>query len=373
MFFNQASAKKNIKYIHRVPKIFVRPEALQKMRIYVNKCDKEIGWFGSAVKTDFGDIVVEDVFLFKQEVSGSTNEITAEGISEFAMDLLNDKTLDGCEIYNKIRVWGHSHVNMGIYPSQQDEKQFMFFQESGQEWFVRVICNKKGDICFDYVDYISGVRIDDLEWEVMLGLPDIEAKIEEEIKSKVSSLSMAKKVPILNEEGFRNFKLGLDMSDYLDWSHSPNKSDLKRNEIEFTADLADIAAEFNNDATMLAEIGSCDKSVGCQIIFDQVGAVYSAKTRVDFYEWCVANKTSLLNKCIEDELVENTDDIDFSLLKAEDIVDLLLNKSPEAIDIIRYEEREGNAFLIIDNITNFTMEKELIEVVYDLIIERGEE
>ena len=110
------------------PKIFINVNAMNKMKEYIRQSSLEIGWLGTCEKLDNSSYYIGDVFLFKQEVHATTTEITTEGLSEFAMELLS--TNDGIEIWNNMKVWGHSHVNMGTSPSSQDDKQIEVFAEN---------------------------------------------------------------------------------------------------------------------------------------------------------------------------------------------------------------------------------------------------
>src|SRR5690606_11009605 len=108
-----------------------------KMFIYVDECNDEIGWLGTAKIMEGNEhniVFIDDVFLFDQEVHATTTEITPEGLTEFANELIEmgDK---GIEIWNNIKVWGHSHVNLGVSPSGQDDKQMKTFRDGGHDWF----------------------------------------------------------------------------------------------------------------------------------------------------------------------------------------------------------------------------------------------
>jgi len=145
-----------------MPQIVINKTALIKMQLYVEGCTDEIGWLGTATKKD-NVISIEDVFLFGQDVHGTTTEITPEGLSSFAEEILQVE--GGMDIWNNLKVWGHSHVNMGVSPSGQDDKQMETFAEGGHNWFIRIIGNKKGDIRVDLYDYEAGIIYNTMKWE----------------------------------------------------------------------------------------------------------------------------------------------------------------------------------------------------------------
>lgn len=201
MFKSRPSSVPVIKTLFVPPKILVSQNALVKMKYYVQVCDKEIGWLGVAQRED-NIIFISDVFLFKQEVGAATCEITPEGLQEFATKLLQQE--NGMEIWNSIALWGHSHVNMGVSPSGQDDMQMNVFGESGMDWFVRVIANKSGDMEFTLYDYKQGYTATNIAWDMLFpNEVQIKEQIELEIKEKVTPI---KYNYLNNTVGFNNNK-----------------------------------------------------------------------------------------------------------------------------------------------------------------------
>jgi hypothetical protein len=160
-----------------VPRVFIEKEALTKMSVYVEECKDEIGWMGTATR-DGRNITIHDVFLFEQDVHATTTEITPEGLGKFAEEIMTQE--DGMEVWNNLKMWGHSHVNMGITPSGQDNKQMETFKDGGHNWFIRLIANKKGEMKLDMYDYANSVIYTDLPW---MALPSAsELKVQDEIE-----------------------------------------------------------------------------------------------------------------------------------------------------------------------------------------------
>lgn len=157
----------NVKLMDRfVPKISINLNAMNKMKEYVRQSDLEIGWLGTSRRV--GNVFyIDDVFLFRQEVHATTTEITTEGLNEFAMDLLYEE--NGVEIWNNMKVWGHSHVNMPTTPSGQDDKQIEVFAENAEDFFIRIIANKSDDFRIDLYDFTTGVIYEKLPYEINYG------------------------------------------------------------------------------------------------------------------------------------------------------------------------------------------------------------
>lgn len=149
------------------PKVFITKNALDKIETFCAECDKEIGWLATACKSK-QNYVIKDCFLFKQEVASTTCELTEEGLNDFAQEII--KTEKGVEIWNEIKCWGHSHVNMNVLPSGQDEKQFENLAKNQDDFFIRIIANKKNKISISIIDFEEGLRYDELDYTVMFDL-----------------------------------------------------------------------------------------------------------------------------------------------------------------------------------------------------------
>ena len=172
------------------PIIWVAPLALDKMALYVQGCDKEIGWLGRVEKQDMNFIIL-DTYLFKQEVNATTCEISPEGLSEFIMETLTADPAEGMEIVNNLRLWGHSHVNMGVSPSGQDDTQIKSFQE-GNPFFIRVIDNKLGEMEFCIYDFENAITYKNVKWrEWRFNELNLAEQIKAEIASKVTTKTYA--------------------------------------------------------------------------------------------------------------------------------------------------------------------------------------
>ena len=155
----------NVKLIHKYePKVYISNDAYNKTMEYINQSSQEIGWLATAERVD-KDFYIEDTFLFKQEVSCVTTEIKEDGLNEFAMELMQHE--NGVEIWNKMRVWGHSHVNMGTNPSGQDNDQMKLFLENPNDFFIRIIGNKKEEFKIDIWDFQKGLIYENAEFTII--------------------------------------------------------------------------------------------------------------------------------------------------------------------------------------------------------------
>ena len=157
--------------------LYILPLARQKMEMYCDLSDGEIGWLFYVEKFDKQGFLITDCALLKQEVHATTTEITAEGLLEFWNNTPTDQQ-------SKIKGWGHSHVNMSTNPSGQDDSQMEYFKD-GNPWFIRLITNKKREYYIDIYDYEHGLKIHMDQAELKDYNPEaseLRKTIEEEIK-----------------------------------------------------------------------------------------------------------------------------------------------------------------------------------------------
>lgn len=126
----------------RTPTVFYTPRAWTKIKRAIDMCAKEVGWLGTVDVTEDGDYLITDIFIPKQIVTHAETDIDAEDLADLTMSL---------EEPEKLLYWGHSHVNMGVGPSGQDEQQTAEYLEH-TDFFIRGIYNKKGESKVDVFD-----------------------------------------------------------------------------------------------------------------------------------------------------------------------------------------------------------------------------
>ena len=164
------------------PDVYITAEALAKMKQYVDQCDKEIGWLAYVEKND-GAYYITDTILLDQKVTGVTTELEEEAMNDFANELIMANRIDDLQ---KIRCWGHSHVNMDVNPSGTDEDTFKEYY-STCDFFIRIIANKKGDLRLDIAETRKNVIFNNVKWIALCNdeeaiLQDKIEKLEAEIK-----------------------------------------------------------------------------------------------------------------------------------------------------------------------------------------------
>lgn len=167
-----------------VPTLFFTPAALRTMQCYVEECSDEIGWLGIVEEYDNSQFLCTEVHLLYQEVGGATTEIQPDGLVKYAEEV-------GMDNMENVRLWGHSHVNMGTGASGQDESQMELFKKNGFPWYFRIIGNKKGSMSVSFFNFKDAYIVDDVQWDVYYPTEVNLDTIKAEIQQKVSKLRSA--------------------------------------------------------------------------------------------------------------------------------------------------------------------------------------
>ena len=169
------------------PKVSVLPIAKHKMDLIVDICKEEVGWLGIVKQENRWEFLIEDVFLLKQEANMVTTELDPSDQQELwarlhAEGILTEAEQDTRGLY----LWGHSHHNMGVSPSGQDEKQVQQFLQGRPPFLIRIIANKRGEYRTDLYMIDDGFTAEELVMTVREDLNDgLRGMLEAEIKEKV--------------------------------------------------------------------------------------------------------------------------------------------------------------------------------------------
>jgi len=112
--------------------LWIKPFALKKLELFYEKADGEISGFG-VVKKINGELVVYDVFIFKQECGRASTEVDPS------------KTLDYIEEHpdslEDIKLWWHTHKNFDASWSRDDEETIETLI-SIPDWFISIVIGR---------------------------------------------------------------------------------------------------------------------------------------------------------------------------------------------------------------------------------------
>lgn len=177
---------------YRKPIVFSK-EAYDDMCYFIKHCDVEIGWLGTV--HDYKDAYyVDKVYIFEQEVAGAETELDGAAIADFVVRYMEEHGQEaGMDLNNRLRLWGHSHVNMGIGPSGTDEATMKTMFRDELPFFIRVIGNKKGEMAADLYRHIPlanseqpmTINFYDTPWDVSFPVEQPRTELLTEMMTKV--------------------------------------------------------------------------------------------------------------------------------------------------------------------------------------------
>ena len=120
-------------------KLILKSKASLKLKYYVNAIDGEISGLGKINIDKDQNIIVEDVRIFKQKITGSTTDIDSKDIAKFYFEL--QKNGQAVKDWN---LWWHSHDNMGVFWSTKDDSTIEE-HAGGGPFLVSLVTNKKDE------------------------------------------------------------------------------------------------------------------------------------------------------------------------------------------------------------------------------------
>lgn len=152
-----------------IPRITITDEAWQKMTTLVQKCDLEVGFHG-VVEKNGNNYLITDILVYPQKVSAATVTTDETELCKWQLTIPT-------ETYNKIRMQGHSHVNMAVSPSGTDHQTYQKILEilGKDDFYLFLIINKRGNIWMQFFDMKQNVLFEnkDLELERYNTIADV--------------------------------------------------------------------------------------------------------------------------------------------------------------------------------------------------------
>ena len=141
--------------IQRKATVYYTETAWQKMQTLIREFDKEVAWHGIAYRGDDpekDEYTITDILVYPQEVTGATVTTDQTKYQNWLME--HDD-----EVFNNIRMQGHSHVNMSTSPSGVDTSLYerILDQLDDTMFYIFLIYNKKGDKTYKIYDLAKNV------------------------------------------------------------------------------------------------------------------------------------------------------------------------------------------------------------------------
>jgi len=178
------SYSKSFEYQDYNAVVWLTPEAYKKIVALVTGFSDEVGWHGTVSRSGENEFTIEDIFVYPQEVTSSTVVTDQFAYTEWLYEL-DDET------FNKIRMQGHSHVNMGVSPSGVDDKhrQKILEQLEPDMFYIFMIWNKSLSVHTLIYDMERNVLYEDKDVDVMMigddGMEEFLADAKEKVQKHV--------------------------------------------------------------------------------------------------------------------------------------------------------------------------------------------
>lgn len=149
---------KTLGVVNRKATVYFTELAWLKMQTLIREFDKEVAWHGIAKRgedTSKDEYYITDILVYPQEVTGATVN-TDQG--KYQMWLMSHDD----EVFNNIRMQGHSHVNMGVTPSGVDTSLYdrILEQLDDDMFYIFMIWNKRKEKTIKIYDLAKNILFD---------------------------------------------------------------------------------------------------------------------------------------------------------------------------------------------------------------------
>ena len=146
--------------------VFFTEIAWRKMEALIKNFDKEVAWHGTASRLNIENkhgYLISDIFVYPQQVTGASVETDQEKYQNWLFDLEDD-------VFNNLRMQGHSHVNMSTSPSSTDltHQNAILSRMTDDMFYIFMIWNKRGE---------KNIKIYDLDKNTLFEPGDITVSV----------------------------------------------------------------------------------------------------------------------------------------------------------------------------------------------------
>ena len=149
------SFTKSFTSIQRKATVYFTEIAWLKMQSLIREFDKEVAWHGLAFRgedPEKDEYTITDILVYPQEVTGATVTSDQTKYQEWLMSHDDD-------VFNNIRMQGHSHVNMATNPSSVDLSLYerILDQLDDSMFYIFLIYNKRGEKTYKIYDMAKNI------------------------------------------------------------------------------------------------------------------------------------------------------------------------------------------------------------------------
>jgi hypothetical protein len=169
-------------------KLYFSPKAWIKMSTLVDGFSTEVEWHGLVSRMSKNSFYIEDILIFKHVATGSTVVTEQDEYNKF-LDSLPD------DVFNKMKMHGHSHVNMACSPSGVDmQYRKDVVSNSGKPtnkydvFQIFLITNKRAEFEAQIYDITNNILYDkgDIDIDILFAKDETSTSFLEEAKKLVT-------------------------------------------------------------------------------------------------------------------------------------------------------------------------------------------
>lgn len=155
---------KSFESVDRKATVFFTPMAWIKMYTLLQGFNKEVGWYGVAERGEDDTYTISDILVYPQQSDGTNVKVDE---AQLAIWLAQN---DDDDRFHKIRMQGHSHVNMGTTPSATDLKsnEEIISMLGDEDFYIFMIYNKRLEHTY---------KIYDMQKNVLFETKDVTVKL----------------------------------------------------------------------------------------------------------------------------------------------------------------------------------------------------
>lgn len=191
-----------------------------KMRALVDAFDTEVQWHATVKRKNKHTFVVKDILIYPHSATAVTVDVDQEEYNKW-LTSLDEDTFEACRFH------GHSHVNMGVNPSQKDvsyrRKVLNILGNPTKNtdlFYIFVIINKRGELNAQIFDLQNNVMYSDDEITVTVNIGGNDS-LDEFIRKAKSYVTIVTPTAYRSPHTRRDY----DSLDYPDWMYDNTDDD----------------------------------------------------------------------------------------------------------------------------------------------------
>lgn len=208
MLDGKLSYSKSFTYKNSKAVVRITHQAYRKIIALVTEFSDEVAWHGTVTRSSENEFIIDDILVYPQVVTGCTVNTDQVEYSKWLYSVDD-------EVFNKIRMQGHSHVNMGVSPSGIDDnhRQQILEQLEPDMFYIFMIWNKSLAIHTLIYDMQRNVLYENKDVEIKLTVNDEVAELLADARGKVQKRKLQKSK--------KQVQQSFEFSEYYSQFHAP--------------------------------------------------------------------------------------------------------------------------------------------------------